>query len=138
MKQLGHANRGERNFFAGLEDERVPARDRHRKSGHLAHSAQAACSTKVLISEMMPISSASGMKIARRDGAEFGMVPAAQRLATGDAHRAHGHDRLIDDTQRLGFHGLRRSAFINCRLRNAASIAASNSRQPFLPRSLAL
>ena len=30
------------------------------------------------------------------------MLPAAKRLAAGDAHRVHRHDRLVDDAQRLG------------------------------------
>ena len=37
-------------------------------SGQRTHSLQAALSTKVLISEMMPISSASGMKMAGEIG----------------------------------------------------------------------
>ena len=41
-------------------------------SGHLAHSRQPPSSTKVLISEMMPISSASGMKIAGEIGPSSG------------------------------------------------------------------
>ena len=74
-------------------------------SGHLAHSVQAAWSTKVLISEMMPISSASGMKMPGEIGPRSGWSQRhsasqlAMRIVSID------DDRLVDDAQRLGLDG---------------------------------